>query len=164
MQYKLNINISGIIINYASIINNLDSLQIPKKIEIYKLVPLILDLGMTSSFSLYPTMLSDNIEEDYITMYNNMRKCISKNKFNLYIVGKDLVEANIPIKDKFELYNTFVFQHEQKSQKILKFPKNLKSINNQQMVNYIIHNIKLLFFNTNRNLQIIQIIQIIQKP
>ena len=34
-------------------------------------------------------------------MYNNMRKCISKNKFNLYIVGKDLVEANIPIKDKF---------------------------------------------------------------
>lgn len=111
-NYILNIinnqilQIKGLIIPYTYIKKCPNILN--KKLAISKLVPLILDISYNSEFYLEQSMLTDNVNTDYVESALTLTKTFNGNNFTHLMVGNDLLQSNLIVETKFLQYIDFV--------------------------------------------------------
>lgn len=113
-RYILNIinnqklQIKGIIIPYTYIKNNTHIIN--RQLAFGKLIPLILDISYNSVFYLEPSMLSDNVNTDYIEYLLAIVKTFNGNGFTHLMVGSDLLQSNTTVETRIEQYINFIKQ------------------------------------------------------
>ena len=103
------LQIKGLIIPYIHVMKN--SGIISRQISVGRLLPLILDTASTDAFSgfyLEPSMLTSNVNSDYVESLLAITKAVNSNGFTHLMVGNDLLESNTVMATRIEQYINFI--------------------------------------------------------
>lgn len=96
--------LNGIMLDYNIFTDEILSvLKIDKKLDLGKCVPII--LHTSDNFSLHPSMITNNIHKDEEAMYNKFKKVCSKLYISQWVVREDILQSNVPINKKWEMYS-----------------------------------------------------------
>jgi len=103
------LQIKGVIIPYIHVMKN--SGIINRQVAIGRLLPLILDTASTVDFTgfyLEPSMLTSNVNSDYVESLLAITKAINGNGFTHLMVSNDLLESNTVMTTRIEQYINFI--------------------------------------------------------
>ena len=96
--------LNGLMLDYSMFTEEVISAwKIDKKLDLGKCVPIILDTN--NIFSLHPSMITNNIDKDEEAMYIKFKKICLKLGVSQWIVREDILQSNIPIDQKWEMYS-----------------------------------------------------------
>ena len=105
--------LNGLMLDYSIFTDEVISAwKMDKKLDLSKCVPIILHTN--NQFSLHPSMITNNIDKDEEAMYNKFKKVCLKLGVSQWVVREDLLQSNVPIQDKWEMYSKlFGFSNEE---------------------------------------------------
>ena len=106
--------LNGLILDYSIFTDEvITSWKIYKQLDLNKCVPIILHTN--NIFSLHPSMITNNIDKDEEAMYNKFKKVCLKLGVSQWVVREDILQSNIPIQQKWEMYSKLLgFSNEEK--------------------------------------------------
>jgi len=106
--------LNGLILDYSIFTDEvITSWKIDKQLDLNKCVPIILHTN--NIFSLHPSMITNNIDKDEEAMYNKFKKVCLKLGVSQWVVREDILQSNIPIQQKWEMYSKLLgFSNEEK--------------------------------------------------
>lgn len=109
------IRLMGIILPYHNL-NNAGGLgdklvvSLPVKLKLGRCIPIILDIGTNNAFYLEKSMLTDKPDQDYVEIVNGLTKFYNTNGVTHLMVAGDIMESNVPIREKAAMYLQFCRQ------------------------------------------------------
>ena len=96
--------LNGVMLDYSVFTDEVISAwKMDKKLELSKCVPIILHTN--NQFSLHPSIITNNIDKDEEAMYNKFKKVCLKLGVSQWVVREDILQSNVPIQDKWEMYS-----------------------------------------------------------
>lgn len=96
--------LNGLMLDYSIFTDEVISAwKMDKKLDLSKCVPIILHTN--NNFSLHPSMITNNIDKDEEAMYNKFKKVCLKLGVSQWVVKEDILQSNVPIQDKWEMYS-----------------------------------------------------------
>ena len=96
--------LNGLMLDYSMFTEEVISAwKIDKKLDLGKCVPIVLHTN--NQFSLHPSMITNNIDKDEEAMYNKFKKVCLKLGVSQWVVREDILQSNIPIDQKWEMYS-----------------------------------------------------------